>query len=686
MSSLKSIFPNGFPVNIDTPVLPPEHQLRVHMSENCIQAPDDIVCDGKLHRFATGSKKGDLSGWYVLHDGKVPAGVYGDWKTGEEYQFRANIGRELTFQENIAHVKQINELKAKREKELSDSREYAAYTATKIWDAAQLASDDHPYIKRKGISNPGWRIAPDGRLIAPMLIDGDIRSLQYIDNDGVKMNMKGGQAGGAYWSIGPVIDSTGDGRIYICEGIATGASVFETTGKSVVISFSAGNMAATAQALRHGVGKLREIVIVADNDESGTGKREADKAAGLIGATVIITPMLGDANDYAQAGNDLGELLEPCNVECEDDYLVHADEFSAQPAPIKWLIKGWLQDLGLSMVHGPSGGGKTFVVLDWCLHIASDKQLWAGLKVKNGDVVYLAGEGHHGLKGRVAAWKHAHGVNKLNMWLSKAGVDLNTSAGYLRVKKAIDSLPGKPKLIVVDTLHRFLSGDENSSEDAKTMLDACAGLMREYECSVLLVHHTGVSEETQHRARGSSAWKGALENEISIVPAKEKKPLEIAARKTKDAEMPQSIFAQLSSVAIPGWIDEDGEQVTSAIVSICDAPIDSKTSKLVLPDIQDGLLEWLEKLWESSGGELINGLPYITTSVLRDAFEGGFGGRTKVKDGRKMTDLGNNRGLTTDAMKPYVMKVEHGWCLTYPHEYVSQRIGDEATKKLLGGL
>ena len=50
------------------------------------------------------------------------------------------------------------------------------------------------------------------------------------------------------------------------------------------------------------------------------------------------------------------------------------------------------------------------------------------------------------------------------------------------------------------------------------MLNACNGLMKEFDCSVLLVHHTGVSEEAQHRARGSSAWRGALDVEISVVP------------------------------------------------------------------------------------------------------------------------------------------------------------------------
>ena len=152
------------------------------------------------------------------------------------------------------------------------------------------------------------------------------------------------------------------------------------------------------------------------------------------------------------------------------------------------------------MVHGPSGGGKTFAVLDWCLRIASSTPEWMACRVKPGNVVYLAGEGHHGLRGRVAAWKHQHACGPLSMWLSRDGCDLNTAEGYTRVANNLKALPERPCLIVVDTLHRFLLGDENSAQDAKTMLDACNSLMREFACSVLLVHHTGVSDEAQHRA------------------------------------------------------------------------------------------------------------------------------------------------------------------------------------------
>jgi len=266
------------------------------------------------------------------------------------------------------------------------------------------------------------------------------------------------------------------------------------------------------------------------------------------------------------------------------------------------------------MVHGPSGGGKTFAVLDWVMHMAGGLPTWAGQKVKSSTVVYLAGEGHQGLKGRVAAWKQKKQVNKLNMWLSKSGCDLNTPAGYQKVVSQIRLLENKPDLIVVDTLHRFLLGDENSSQDAKTMLDACAALMSEFGCSVLLVHHTGVSEEAQHRARGSSAWRGALDIEVSIVPSKDGRPLEIIQRKQKDGELAEPLYGRIESVPISGWFDEDGDAVTSATLELVATPDKPATQA-------DKKLNEHKKLFEDAyldSGERLEGQLYISKSALKE--------------------------------------------------------------------
>jgi KaiC/GvpD/RAD55 family RecA-like ATPase len=166
--------------------------------------------------------------------------------------------------------------------------------------------------------------------------------------------------------------------------------------------------------------------------------------------------------------------------------------------------------------------------------------------------------------------------------MSKTGTDLNSSEGLVKVIDNVRALPETPKVIVVDTLHRFLNGDENSAQDAKTMLDACALLMEEFDCTVVLVHHTGVSDEAQHRARGSSAWRGALDIEVSVKPSKNGGPIEVIQRKMKDAEMQDSLFFDLKKVDIIGWRDEDNDQVSSVVLESSGKPIkmDKKVSKL----------------------------------------------------------------------------------------------------------
>lgn len=589
---------------------PPQLQLRDAIAAAGMTPPRDIVLDGKMHRFSSGTKGKpghDKSGWYVAYPDGVPAGRFGCWRAGIEITWRADVGRQLSPADEMAFARRMSEAKAVRDAEIKRQREIVADTAEGIWVSGMGASPDHPYLARKGIAVHGTRITGDGRLMAPLYSpEGKIASIQYIDADGGKLYHAGGQTGGCFWMVGTMDEP---GALYIAEGFATAATIHEVTNRPCVVAYSASNLVPVTGSMRERYGSTQEMIIVADNDASGTGQKYADQASAKYGARVVMPSIDGDANDYVQAGHDLKILLQPAT----SDWLVPADDFCTEPAPIKWLVKHWLQEQALIMVHGPSGGGKTFAVLDWSLHMAAGLPEWNGHKVRPGTVVYLAGEGHHGLRSRVAAWKQHHQAGSLSMWLSKAGCDLNTAEGYQRVLDSVRALPNAPSMIVIDTLHRFLLGDENSAQDAKTMIDACASLMREFNCSVLLVHHTGVSDEAQHRARGSSAWKGALEIEISIVPAKGDQPMQIVQRKSKDAEEAQTLYANLAIVPIKGWMDEDGEQVCSAILALEEAPAErKKESKL------DGHRKLFESAWWAAGAEVVDDMPYISRSALLD--------------------------------------------------------------------
>lgn len=631
---------------------PPEAQLIDAMRAAGLEPPAEVHLDGKIHRFRSGTKgqpgHGDKPGWYLVFGDGIPAGRFGCWRAGIEVTWRADVGRQLTDIEQMAHARRIAEAQALRDAELKRQREVAASTVETIWSGAQGASEDHPYLKRKGIRTHGARVTPDGRLVVPLYdADGTLSTLQYIDHEGGKLYHPGGQTGGKFWMLGTMDEP---GRIYIAEGFATAATIHQTTNRPVVIAYSASNLVPVTGTMREMYGAAQDIVIVADNDKSGVGQRYAEQASAKHGARMVMPPILGDANDYAQAGHDLASLLSPS----KHNWLVPVDEFSAQPAPISWLVKRWLQSNALIMVHGPSGGGKTFVVLDWCLRMASGTADWCGQKVKAGNVVYLAGEGHHGLRGRIAAWKHHNNAGKLAMWLSKDGCDLNTPTGYLQVVEQVRLLQEKPQLIVVDTLHRFLSGDENSAQDAKTMLDACSNLMTEFDCSVVLVHHTGVSDEAQHRARGSSAWRGALDIEISVVPGSKTDPMQLVQRKSKDAELAPTVYLQLETVTIPGWYDEDNMPVTSAVIVQSNAPAEPKKDSKI-----ETHRKMFENAWWACGAEERDGTPYLSRSALKDKLIQDGNAERTVRNmvnpsyGDKLIGALLNAGL--------IETLEHGW-------------------------
>jgi len=209
---------------------------------------------------------------------------------------------------------------------------------------------------------------------------------------------------------------------------------------------------------------------------------------------------------------------------------------------------------------------------------------------------------------------------------------------------------------VVDTLHRFLMGDENSAQDAKTMIDACAGLMREFACSVLLVHHTGVSDEAQHRARGSSAWKGALDAEINVSVKGD--TISLIQRKMKDAEQASDIYVELQSVTIDGWLDEDGEPVTSAVIVEGVAPVEKVDSALASAQ------KLFTRAWQASGCDVSEGAPYVTRSAFEMLLE---------RDGLTASAIKNYmkpsyekgpiaRLINADQIAPH----EHGWIATDP--------------------
>ena len=180
----------------------------------------------------------------------------------------------LHYQEG--HNRKINETRTGGEgvDSAQKGQKVAAQEAREIFLSATGANPAFPYFINKRVGVYGVR-QQNNRILVPLKdIDGNIRSLQYIYPNGKKYFHKGGAIKGCFHLVGEV-----NNTIYIAEGYATAASVFQLNKGTVpvAVAFTAGNLKQVAIELRKKYPQTY-IVILADNDRFTPGNPGLTKA------------------------------------------------------------------------------------------------------------------------------------------------------------------------------------------------------------------------------------------------------------------------------------------------------------------------------------------------------------------------------------------------------------------------
>ena len=279
--------------------------LRDAIAGAGLTPPDQIIADGTLRRFASSGKRGDDSGWYVAHLDGMPAGAFGDWRSGVNETWTHRNGREYTPAERAEYRSRIEAAQRLRAVEEDRRHDETAGTAAQRWAEAKPADPGHAYLTAKGVAPHGIRQGGD-ELLIPVRINGALRSLQTIKPDGSKRFLAGGEVVGGYYSIG----GRPERELLICEGLATGASLFEATGYPVAIAFNAGNLEAVATVLRAKYPTAR-LIVCADDDartDGNPGVSKATAAACAVGGLIAFPDFGGDRPDGATDFNDLCRL------------------------------------------------------------------------------------------------------------------------------------------------------------------------------------------------------------------------------------------------------------------------------------------------------------------------------------------------------------------------------------------
>lgn len=285
-----------FTLSDDYSTLEIAEQARSDMQAKGITPPDQLVVDDKIHRFGK-----DKSCWCVFHSDGIPAGAYGDWRTGETYTWCMNIGRELTQTEQAEIRERVAEMHRKRDAEKARIHHEAKINANRIWEEATTALE-HPYLTLKGIKAHGIKVHKE-KLIIPLYNEsGEICSLQFIDGDGKKKFMPDGQVKDCYFCIAKLSN-----LVCIAEGYATAASIHEATGYAVIVAFNAGKLVDAAKFARNKFPDIK-IIICADDDyqtEGNPGLTKAKEAAKSVNGYVAIPDFSDERPDGFTDFNDL---------------------------------------------------------------------------------------------------------------------------------------------------------------------------------------------------------------------------------------------------------------------------------------------------------------------------------------------------------------------------------------------
>ena len=252
---------------------------------------DSPVADGALHRYQVeGDKAGSKNGWYVLDlDGK-PFGAFGSWKTGQSETWSPEKAETMTAAERQALAARMAAAKLARDAEQAAVQASARQRAHDLWEKAKPADGGHAYLVKKGVPAYGLKLLRQ-QLVVPLRdVDGTLHSLQFIAGDGRKTFLTGGRKRGCYHAIGKPAAA-----LCICEGYATGATIFRDTGHATAVAFDAGNLQPVAKALRQKFPRLT-LVIAADNDTETPGNpgvTAAQAAAKAVGG-VLAVPKFGE--------------------------------------------------------------------------------------------------------------------------------------------------------------------------------------------------------------------------------------------------------------------------------------------------------------------------------------------------------------------------------------------------------
>lgn len=477
----------------------------------------------------------------------------------------------------------------------------ASNRAKELLSAARMGKS--PYLTGKGLLNTVTMLNVKGPLtvgratfghdaiILPIHNgSGELVGAQLINAGGEKRLLPGTQMKGAFIALNQSHEVT---SIIVTEGYATALTLGRIANGMVVAAMSANNMRNVALVMRN---KYPDacIIFAGDHDphsdgSANTGMEQAVKAAVAVSGWVSFPPgdIACDWDDYRQQhGIDAvkdafkQQMYQPERQQPSITRVDHPCQEFSTSLPLRkgsdgfdnrqdYLIKGYLPSSSVTSAYGASGSYKSFLAVSWGCHIATGKS-WAGKPVTQGAVIYVVGEGGIGIPRRIRAWEETlNGGSPIDsLYRVDCPIFPASPESVEQVIKAANDVKAatgmQVRLIILDTLARCFGGsDENAAKDMGAFIQGCDFIKAATQATVLIIHHSGKDQDKG--ARGSSAFRAALDVEFNVRREGDGGALILSCTKMKDAEEPPRMAYDLYPVDL--YIDDDGDQITSLVLN-----------------------------------------------------------------------------------------------------------------------
>lgn len=264
-----------------------------------------------------------------------------------------------------------------------------------------------------------------------------------------------------------------------------------------------------------------QVYVILDNDQNYNVRHTVDaawgKMRGMLGAKakrVVLPDDVKDVCEFFQSyTNDTFKSI--MRVSSEGTYHYTPLDLTIPPPEYRWLVDGLICTGDTTLLVGEPNVGKSWVSLSLAVAMSDEHKKWLGYNMSNyGKVLYVDEENPHDLI--YHRLQQLGLVNHANLrYLHRQGIRLDRTFDKL----LDEAITFQPKMIVLDSLTRFHTQDENNAGAMATLFnDSINVLSRETGAAVIILHHTNKSDSNSSyiKTRGSSDIGATVDGGIEL--------------------------------------------------------------------------------------------------------------------------------------------------------------------------